>query len=133
MFLEANIDGWPIIRELNKLEPKPVVYFLYGEGVRHYCKFPLYSNWHDPCDFRKFEEHATSAAELAAWLEGIGVDVLLINKRRLELFGYPCFDAINGQDFTEVYVPQPSAYKDVLMFVRRDSGIKINIKTSFYE
>ena len=130
-FLEANIDGWPIIRELNKLEPRPVVYFVYGEGVRHYCEFPLYANWHDPYDFRKFGGHAASGAELAAWLGEIGVDVLLINKHRMEAFGYPYYDVLDGPDFTEVYIPQPLAYKDVSMFVRRDSGIKIDIEAGF--
>ena len=131
MFLEANIDGWPIIRELNKLDPKPVVYFLYGEGGRYYCKFPFYSNWHDPYDFGKFGEHAASGGELAAWLKEIGVDVLLINKRRIELFEYPYYDSVDRQDFTQVYIPQPSSYGDVTMYVRRESGIKINIETRF--
>lgn len=117
MFLEDNIDCWPVVRELNRSEPRPTVYFLCGEGVRYYCRFPVYAGWHNRCDYGKFLDHAGSGADLANWLEGIGVDVLLIDERRGRLLGDERLGVLQDSGFTEKYTPYLVGYNDTSLYV----------------
>ncbi len=123
IFLEANIDGWAFIRELNEVEPEPVVYFLYGEGVRHYCDFTLYAGWNNPYDFGEFRRHSSSGAELADWLEEIGVDVLLINERRVRQLQDDTLDILMERNFISRYPPAVVSYQDTTMFVYYEEDI----------
>ena len=55
-FLARSIKGYYFIQQLNKMEPAPVVYYLYGENTRHFCRFQLYSDWKDPIGFDQTSE-----------------------------------------------------------------------------
>ncbi len=132
-FMEVNVDAWPMIRELNHLDPPPVVYFLYGENEFHYCEFPVYANWRGPYGFDKFAEHATSGKELARWLEEIGVDVLLINEQRLDLFGYEFFDVMEEMAFLQVYKPVLLSYHGASVLVHRSRHYDLHIESGFDE
>ena len=129
IFLDANIDGWFVIDKLNQIDPSPTVYFLYGEGARFYCKFPLLSGWHDPYDFTKFFAHSKSGDELASWLEQAGVDILLIDERRVrQLKGNPeeVLHFLMDNSFTVKYKPilvhykqTPTSLSEITMFVHQ--------------
>lgn len=123
IFLERTFCGWPVIRELNQIDPAPTVYYLYGENSRHYCEFPLYSGWRDPYGFGIFHDHASSGAELAAWLEEIGVDVLMVNYGRGVLATGEIIDALSDEDFTNVYNTKILMYYSTSVFVHRDVDI----------
>jgi hypothetical protein len=129
IFLEVNIDGFSAINALNQIDPPPQVYFLYGEGVRHYCKFPLYAGWNDPCGYYKFLNHASSGEELADWLCEIGVDVLLVNERRvrqIESDPMRLKEILQDDEFTSVfsprylhYKPTPDSISEVSMYAKK--------------
>jgi len=128
LFLERNFCGWQVIRELNEIDPPPVVYYLYGEAARYYCEFPLYAGWRDPYGFDKFHQHATSGAELARWLEEIGVDILVVNQGRSIEGVDAIMDVLLGEDFTAVYRLELLTYYSTSVFVRRDLDIHFYIE-----
>ncbi|MFH1514291.1 MAG: hypothetical protein ABIG42_02400 [bacterium] len=125
-YLDINLDAWSVIQELNQADPAPQVYFLYGEGLRYYCKFPLFAGWDDPYDYHEFFKHASSGSELARWLDEIGVDILLINERRVrQIQSNPdeIRQILTDDEFTEVYQPQfihkapfPESFRHISMF-----------------
>jgi hypothetical protein len=123
LFLEDNIIGWPVIRELNQTDPKPVVYNLYGEDTRYYCDFTLYAGWRDPYGYTVFEEHADTGKELADWLESIDVDVLLVSYRHGREIPEKIVRALSSDEFGSVYQPEVLSYKQVSAYVRRDVDI----------
>jgi hypothetical protein len=128
VFLESNIPAWLVIRELNEMDPPPVVYFLYGENARHYCRFPLYSGWRDPYGFMVFREHASSGSELGAWLEEIGVDILIVNGRRQ--WGIPddIGKALSSDEFIRLYRPDIVDYRLTSVFVKSDLGYRLQVQ-----
>lgn len=121
-YLSWKIEPWPIINEINQIEPPPVVYFLYGENTRHYCDFVLYSNWRDPYGFWKFEEKAVSGEGLAEWLKDIGIDILLIKHKREHDVEEELGQVLLDEEFISVYRPAFLKY-DTSVFIRRDTNI----------
>lgn len=129
LYLEVNVDGFSAINALNRIDPPPHVYFLYGEGVKHYCKFSLYAGWNDPYGYYKFLNHTSSGEELANWLCEIGVDVLLVNERRvrqIESDPMRLQKILQDDAFTSVYSPRylhykptPDSISEVSMYVRK--------------
>jgi len=122
IFLEQTFRGWPVIRELNNIDPPPTVYYLYGENARHYLKVPLYSGWRDPYGFAVFREHTSSGAELARWLEDIGVDVLVVNHGRREVAS-EIIEALSDDEFTDIYPARALMYYSTSVFARREVEI----------
>ncbi|HEX9743882.1 MAG TPA: hypothetical protein VGB30_00505 [bacterium] len=120
IYLEGNIVGYPIIRELNKVDPPPVVYNLYGEASRHYCHFPLYSSWRGPYSFSVLHQHAGSGTELGEWLEETGIDVFIFNHKREMESGDDIEDVIFSPEFNEIYPLQIFEYYEASVFVRKD-------------
>lgn len=126
--ISLNIEEYPIINEINQLEPSPTVYFLYGEYNRHYCDFELYSGWRDPYGFWKFEEKATSGEELAEWLEEIGIDILLIKHKRQHDISDDLGLVLLEEGFTSIYRPAFLKF-DTSVFIRRDSNIVLPVES----
>ncbi len=127
-FLTHAIAGYPIIQELNRLDPPPTVYYLYGEHARHYCDFPVYSGWRTPYGFGKFQEHAESGTELARWLEEIEVDILIINYLRGSALPQEVSDALISEEFTGIYNLKIPMYISNAVYVHRDLEIEFPLQ-----
>jgi hypothetical protein len=123
VYLQWNVCGWPVVRELNRIDPPPVVYFLYGESTRHYCRFPVYAGWRGPQGFARFHEKVSSPAELASWLENMGVDVLVVNHARDMEGTAEIMKTLADEDFSSIYRPTISFYYSTSVFVHRNADI----------
>ncbi len=82
-YLEKNVLGYSLIEKLNKMEPKPRVYFLYGATSRFYCDFFVIAGFTSPYNFDRFWEHASTGEKLHDWLKEIGITHLLVNEARM--------------------------------------------------
>jgi len=85
--LTREVVGYSIIEKLNRMDPEPRVYYLYGAPARYYCDFFVIAGYTSPHNYHRFWEHARSGKELASWLREIGVTHLMVNEVTLRNFG----------------------------------------------
>jgi hypothetical protein len=87
-YLAKNVVGYEFIDgTLNRMDPKPRVYFLYGATARYYCDFFLIAGYTSPHNYNRFWEHAGSGEELVEWLRGIGITHLMVNRQQMATMG----------------------------------------------
>jgi hypothetical protein len=86
-YISRNIVGYDFIERLNRMEPKPRVYFLYGATSRFYCDFFVIAGFTSPYNYNRFWEHAASGGELYQWLREINITHLLVNEAQMQSFG----------------------------------------------
>ena len=84
-YLTKNIVGYKFIEQLNRMEPEPRVYFLYGATSRFYCDFFVIAGFTSPYNYNRFWEHASSGAELQEWLREIDITHLLVNEAQMQV------------------------------------------------
>jgi hypothetical protein len=86
-YLSQNIIGYQFIKQLNAMDPKPRVYFLYGATSRFYCNFFVIAGFTSPDNYDRLWEHASTGQELHDWLKEIGITHLLVNEKDLHAKG----------------------------------------------
>jgi len=86
-YMSRNILGYEFIEQLNRMEPKPRAYFLYGATSRFYCDFFVIAGFTSPYNYNRFWEHAASGAELYQWLREINITHLLVNEAQMQSSG----------------------------------------------
>lgn len=85
--LVREVAGFRLIEALNSMEPEPRVYYLYGATARYYCDFFVIAGYTSPHNYDRFWEHASDGADLAEWLNQIGITHLMVNEKTLRAFG----------------------------------------------
>jgi hypothetical protein len=86
-YLSKNVVGYEFIERLNRMDPKPRVYFLYGATARFYCDFFIIAGFTSPYNYHRFWENASNSEELYQWLNGIGITHFLVNETQMRNYG----------------------------------------------